>query len=93
MASEATDVNWEVGRLGSERPVFHAPRPSRTMRSAKFFSKRIYCARSSVIEARRGTRLRVSEESAFCASRRIFLADHDHGYMVPDMVPASGFNG
>jgi hypothetical protein len=23
----------------------------------------------------------------------VFLADHDHEYMVPDMVPASGFNG
>ena len=22
----------------------------------------------------------------------LFLADHDHEYMVPDMVPASGFN-
>jgi chemotaxis protein methyltransferase WspC len=33
-----------------------------------------------------------SEESAFPLHQRTFLADRDHGYMVPDMVPASGFN-
>jgi anti-sigma-K factor RskA len=36
--------------------------------------------------------LRVSEESAFTARWRTFLADLDHEYMVPGVVPASGLN-
>ena len=81
MASEAANVNWEVGRLGSETPVFMAAWPARTVRSLKFRRRTEFMPFAGQAEHRMNSVLRLrlvgSVGSWDNTSRRTARASHD----------------